>query len=58
MDPRCKKLNTGIILKLNNKQVTIRDVSYISTDWGYDKMGYGKTTRFYNCIIKQTINMK
>ena len=53
INPQYKELNTGIILKLNDKQATIRDTSYISTDWKYDKMGYGKTTRFYNCIVRQ-----
>jgi hypothetical protein len=52
IEPNYKGFNKGIIIKLNEAQATIRIPEYKEEDWEYNKMGYGKTCRFYNCIIK------
>lgn len=51
---RYQELRKGVILKLNPKQATILDVAEQGKINGkYDNvMGFGKTCRSYNCIIK------
>ena len=51
IDSKYQELRNGEILKLNEKQVTIRNLD----DDGLfgDKMGYGRTCRGYGCIVKK-----
>lgn len=54
MDTKLKRLHHGVILNLGEKQATIRTDMYQDTIGYCDKMGYGKTCRNYDCIIKET----
>lgn len=55
IDQHYRSLRHGKILKLNEKQATIQDVEAQGKfDGKYDsRMGYGKTCRYYNCIVKE-----
>lgn len=51
IDTKYQSLRRGKILKLSEKQATIRDLDY---DGPYeDKMGHGRTCRHYGCIVKE-----
>lgn len=52
IDQRYQEFRHGEILKLNEKQATIRDLDY-NGSFG-ERMGYGRTVRYYNSIIKET----
>ena len=50
IDCKYQELRNGEILKLNEKQATIRNLDYNGPHG--DKMGYGRTCRGYGCIVK------
>lgn len=50
IDRKYQELRNGEILKLNEKQATIRDLDYCGPL--VDKMGFGRTCRNYGCIVK------
>ncbi len=51
IDQRYQELWHGEILKLNEKQATIRDLDY-DGPFG-ERMGCGRTVRYYNSIVKE-----
>lgn len=50
LDTKYKELHHGEILKLSEKQATIRNLDY--TGSRLDAMGYGRTVRGYGVIVK------
>lgn len=50
LDTKYKELHHGEILKLSEKQATIRNLDY--TGSRLDAMGYGRTVRDYGAIVK------
>lgn len=53
MERYYKSLRHGTIIKLGEKQATIRTEMYQNMPDFQDRMGYGKTCRDYSCIIKE-----
>jgi len=51
IDQRYQEFRHGEVLKLNEKQATIRDLDY-DGPFG-ERMGYGRTVRYYNSIVKE-----
>lgn len=51
IDAKYQELRHGEILKLNEKQATVRDLDYDGPN--KDRMGYGQTCRYYGCIVKE-----
>lgn len=50
LDTKYKKLYHGEVLKLNEKQATLRNLDYAGPY--LDDMGYGRTVRDYSVIVK------
>ena len=51
IDTKYQELRYGEILKLSEKQATIRVLGYDGPN--KDRMGYGRTCRGYRCIVKE-----
>ncbi len=51
IDTKYQELRYGEILKLSEKQATIRALGYDGPD--KDRMGRGKTCRGYSCVVKE-----
>lgn len=50
LDTKYKELHHGEILKLSEKQATLRNLDYTGSH--SDAMGYGRTVRSYGAIVK------
>lgn len=53
IDKHYQSLCHGSITKLGEKRVTIRTDEYEGSKFFQDRMGYGKTCRGYECIVKE-----
>lgn len=52
IDNHYKALHCGEIISLGKKMATIRTDEWQDNERYRERMGYGKTCRYYSCIVK------